>query len=128
LAAFVLLLAVPPAGHWRFLAWGCPAAIVLAASLALEPRVGSHVPGWLVAVGDASYAIYLVHPFIVSPLAAYGASIAAATVPASVVAGLAVHRIIDSRMQRLLKEGSKQFFLEKKNQKTFVRLDTRRLR
>jgi peptidoglycan/LPS O-acetylase OafA/YrhL len=128
LAGFVLLLAIPPAGHWRFLAWGCPAAAILAASLALESRVGSDVPDWLVAVGDASYAIYLVHPFIVSPLAAYSSGIAAATVPASIVAGLAVHRIIDTKMQRLLKEGSKQFFFEKKNQKTFVRLDTRRVR
>ena len=103
LAGFILLLSIPPAGHWRFLAWGLPAAVILAASLALESRVGSRVPNWLVAVGDGSYAIYLVHPFIVSPLAGFSAGIAAATVLASVVAGLLVHRWLDTPLRRGLR-------------------------
>jgi peptidoglycan/LPS O-acetylase OafA/YrhL len=101
-AAAALLLALPSAGPWRFLFWGAPAAAILAACLALEPSVGGRLPAWLLAVGDASYAIYLVHPLIVPALARHGALAAASSVPLSLGAGLLVHRWLDAPLQRRL--------------------------
>ena len=52
-------------GPERFYAWGLPAiALVLAASTG---RPVSRLPSlelWLVRLGDASYALYLIHPFV----------------------------------------------------------------
>ncbi len=101
--ALALLLTLPQAGPWRFLVWGLPAAAVLAAALALEGAVGARVPTWVLAVGDASYAIYLVHPFMVPAVAGHGRVAEVASVLVSVVAGLLVHRQVDARMQRWLR-------------------------
>ncbi len=99
----VLLLTLPHAGPWRFLAWGMPAAAILAAAVALEPRAGPHLPAWLLATGDASYAIYLVHPFVVPAFASHGAVAAIAAVPASAMAGMLVHRRVDVPLRRWLR-------------------------
>lgn len=45
---------------WRFLCWGLPAASIVLACLNLDPGRGRAARG-MVAIGDASYAIYLVH-------------------------------------------------------------------
>jgi peptidoglycan/LPS O-acetylase OafA/YrhL len=101
-AGATLLLNLPSAGPWRFLLWGIPASVILAACLALEPTVGQRLPAWLLTVGDASYAIYLVHPLIVPAMARHGALAAAAAVPLSVAAGILVHRWLDAPLQRRL--------------------------
>jgi peptidoglycan/LPS O-acetylase OafA/YrhL len=98
----MLLLTLPSAGPWRFLFWGAPATAILAACLALEEMVGAVLPGWLLAVGDASYAIYLVHPLIVPAMARHGALAASAAVPLSLAAGILVHRWLDAPLQRRL--------------------------
>jgi peptidoglycan/LPS O-acetylase OafA/YrhL len=98
----LLTQAVPSAGAWRFLTWGVPITLMLASALALEPVVGSRVPAWFLAIGDASYAIYLVHPFVVPAMVRHGSFAAAACVPASIAAGVLVHRFIDAPMQRRL--------------------------
>jgi peptidoglycan/LPS O-acetylase OafA/YrhL len=100
--AFVLLLTLPASGPWRCLCWGLPAAIILRASLALEPVLGPILPAWLLAIGDASYAIYLVHPFVVPALAGHSPIASVASVPVSVAAGLVVHRLVDAPLQHLL--------------------------
>ncbi len=100
--AFMLLLALPASGPWRCLCWGLPATAILAASLALEPVLGARLPRWLLAIGDASYAIYLVHPFVVPALARHGSVAGAVSVPASVAAGLLLHGLVDAPLQRLL--------------------------
>jgi len=100
--ALALLLMLPQAGPWRFLVWGVPAAAVVGACLVLEPTLGARLPAWVLAVGDASYAIYLVHPFVVPALAAHGAAVV--SVPASVLAGLLVHWGFDARLQRWLRQ------------------------
>jgi exopolysaccharide production protein ExoZ len=94
-----LLLAVPSLGPWRCIMWGVPASCIIAAALALEPTWGCHVPAPLVAAGDASYAIYLIHPFVVAALARYGT---APTLAASLAAGLLLHRVVDARLQRFV--------------------------
>jgi peptidoglycan/LPS O-acetylase OafA/YrhL len=99
---FIALLTLPQAGPWRCLVWGLPAAAMLAASISLEPSFGPRMPASLLAVGDASFAIYLVHPFVVPALAPHGVVLAALAVPASIAAGLLVHRLIDAPLQRRL--------------------------
>ena len=46
---------------WRPLLWGVPAAMIVAGALALEPVRALSRRRALVALGDASYAIYLCH-------------------------------------------------------------------
>jgi exopolysaccharide production protein ExoZ len=49
------------------LRWGIPALLVVAAA-ALSPGSSSRLVLWLAALGDASYSLYLAHPFILRPL------------------------------------------------------------
>jgi exopolysaccharide production protein ExoZ len=117
LFASVLLLVLPLAGQWRWLVWGAPATAMLLAALALEPRYGARLPRLLLALGEASFAIYLAHPFVIPLLARHAPVLA---VPVSVVVGMALHRFVDAPMQ-----AGKRFFFEKKNQKTFASVSTR---
>jgi peptidoglycan/LPS O-acetylase OafA/YrhL len=64
----LLLLLVPP-GHWRFLVWGMPAAMMVAGAVGLEASCGARIPRLVLLLGDASYAIYLVHLFVLPPIA-----------------------------------------------------------
>ena len=57
-AASVLLMAQLPDGTARALVRGVPAALLVFCALSW-----STLPRWLVLLGDASYALYLVHPF-----------------------------------------------------------------
>ena len=49
--------------YWRGLCWGVPALAMVAGAISLEGRWGSRSPRWALALGDASYSIYLVHTF-----------------------------------------------------------------
>jgi exopolysaccharide production protein ExoZ len=52
----------------RFICDGIPAALLIAAA-ALGPRLSpTRLVAFLVAVGDASYSLYLTHPFVLRPL------------------------------------------------------------
>jgi len=52
-------------GVWtRTLCWGLPSAALLLGAISLE-RAGLKVPRLLVALGDSSYSLYLVHPFVI---------------------------------------------------------------
>jgi len=68
IAVSVMLYAlVPGTEHlvpWRVLAWGVPSALLVASALTCEANW--HIPslGLLLLLGEASYAIYLFHPFI----------------------------------------------------------------
>ena len=49
-------------GHWRVIAWGVPAAAIVASVLAAERRAVSGITGRAFALlGDASYSLYLGH-------------------------------------------------------------------
>ncbi|MBF0560414.1 MAG: acyltransferase [Alphaproteobacteria bacterium] len=50
----------------RFISWGIPGVLLLAATLALEERWIDRLSGWPTFIGDASYSIYLTHVFAVS--------------------------------------------------------------
>ena len=63
---FAALLAVPVGdGLLRPLTWGLPAACVVAAVVALERALCRLTPRWLLEAGNASYATYLTHGFVV---------------------------------------------------------------
>ncbi len=53
---------------WRFIAWGIPAICIVLGAVALEPLREPRGLGWLRALGDASYSIYLLHTLVVSAL------------------------------------------------------------
>ena len=52
----------------RLLRWGVPAAIIVACAVSLESRLHDLVPTMLLRLGDASYAIYLSHGFVLAAL------------------------------------------------------------
>jgi exopolysaccharide production protein ExoZ len=61
-----LILTVPViSGLLRPFIWGLPAAMMVAGAVALEPVLAPRIPRWLLGSGDASYAIYLTHGFVV---------------------------------------------------------------
>jgi len=47
----------------RFLQRGIPAFLIFASFLCLEGKI--RFPGWVLAIGDASYSLYLFHPYVV---------------------------------------------------------------
>jgi peptidoglycan/LPS O-acetylase OafA/YrhL len=115
LAGFGLILAAP--SLWphadRLFAFGLPAALVVAAALALERRGLSLDWPWVQALGAASYAIYLSHFFVTQavviaarkaglhgPWEAAGAAIAALIGVA--LAGLALHRTVEQGADKLV--------------------------
>jgi len=113
---FVALLLMPEArAPWGFVFWGLPAAAVVTGAVALEGALGGRVPKWLLEAGDASYALYLSHTFIlpyitnalarlhVTGMPALGASIVlglAVSFPAAVL----VHRHVEKPLMRLFKK------------------------
>ncbi|WP_298963006.1 acyltransferase [uncultured Methylobacterium sp.] len=93
----------------RALAWGGPAALLVAAAALgrREPegrlvRAASHL-------GDASYALYLVHPFVVRAVGVAGAVgpglplLVAAMIGLSCAVALAVHRLVERPLDRALR-------------------------
>ncbi len=69
LAALVLVAAFPK-GAWelpRLLIYGLPAALIVAAAALTSSGSGrvSLLARWGVAAGDASFALYLLHPFVI---------------------------------------------------------------
>ena len=85
---------------FRPLLWGLPAAMIVAGALALEPLFARYAPRTLVALGDASYAIYLCH-FVAVDLVARTMGVlnpwvfVPTAIAASIVAGLAFRRWIE---------------------------------
>jgi peptidoglycan/LPS O-acetylase OafA/YrhL len=65
-AAFLILLIIPVGGDlWRPLTWGIPAAVVVASVVSAEMPLRRAMPKWLLSAGNASYATYLTHGFVV---------------------------------------------------------------
>ena len=98
---------ITPNDGWRLACWGGPAAALLAAAvLARAPIPTGQGTAALAMLGDASYALYLVHPFVVGTLmrawtltgwaqrAGYAPFVALSLV-ASMAAAFVVHRGIE---------------------------------
>lgn len=52
------------AGLMRGVLWGLPAALVVLGVVGLEPVLRDRLPRWLLLLGSASYAVYLVQTFV----------------------------------------------------------------
>jgi peptidoglycan/LPS O-acetylase OafA/YrhL len=88
----------------RFLGWGLPAAAVVAGLVSLETIVAPALPRFCLALGDASYAIYLTHGFVLAafPAVLRGTSVGRSVLASELIALLAsagfgwlVHRFIE---------------------------------
>ena len=113
--AFALMLLAP--WLWpqvdRLFAFGLPAALIVAAGLALERRGWAARWPWLQALGAASYAVYLSHFFVTQAVillarkaglhgpwqAAAAATVAFAGVA---LAGLVLHRTLEQGADRMI--------------------------
>ena len=112
-AAHQAITWITPTDGARVLAWGIPTALLVAAA-ALGARGGSsRALAGVVALGDASYALYLVHPFVVLTLARiYTAAglagplgywpFVAVSLALAIAAAFAVHRWIELPAARAL--------------------------
>ncbi len=102
-----LLPTLPDAGAARGLVWGLPAAAIVLGATMLEPVLGPYIPVLALELGDASYAIYLVHPFIV-PALAHGfrhlpvsrGALLFIEVGASILASGLAGRLLNQRLER----------------------------
>jgi peptidoglycan/LPS O-acetylase OafA/YrhL len=104
---------IPPGDRtlWRLVWAGAPAAcLVLALACGPALRAGRFTT-WAVALGDASYSLYLIHPFVIRPLRVLWARTPAHFLPAtgfllaaliaSCLAALAVHAGVERPLTRL---------------------------
>jgi exopolysaccharide production protein ExoZ len=70
IGGFGLILMLPMISeNARVVTWGMPALAIVTGAVSLEPFVARLLPRWLLALGDASYSLYLSHGFV---LAAFG--------------------------------------------------------
>jgi peptidoglycan/LPS O-acetylase OafA/YrhL len=112
LAGLALLALLPP--EWpRALRFGPGATLVVAAALGPTPHLPAILANWLSRLGDASYALYLVHPFALRGTALVWSALGAAGVMAAWLASaaavllalamaLACHRWFEAPLTRAL--------------------------
>ncbi len=95
----------------RTVAFGIPAAAIVAGMIWIEKAGSLPQAGWLMTLGDASYSIYLTHVFVVAAVrdvavvAGVGEGVMAATfaplcIAGSAVVGYATYRIIEVPLVR----------------------------
>ncbi len=113
-AALLLALGLGAPDLARWLRFGVPAGLLVAAAALGEPRLPAPVRAAMLVLGDASYALYLVHPFVMralqivwlrlhadGPLGLW--SYVAAAVAGSVVAALAVRAWVEAPLTHALR-------------------------
>lgn len=59
---------VTPNGIERVIGWGLPSMLILIAAIAGETPLHSRIARMGVLLGDASYALYLLHPFVIAAM------------------------------------------------------------
>ena len=114
-AGFVVILVVPETSEsLRALTWGAPALAIVAGAVSLERHVATVLPRWLLALGDASYSIYLTHGFVMpilglvfvflhwTSLLAEGIAILGCLVASSIV-GSVVYKVVERPIMLSLK-------------------------
>lgn len=108
LGMLVVVGPIPPTNALRFLHSGLPAAAIVAAAALSRGFDTVKLPGWLVGMGDASYATYLSHPFVIAfsaltlggllgtfhPLV-FATLFALVVLPGTYIAGHVIHRRVD---------------------------------
>jgi peptidoglycan/LPS O-acetylase OafA/YrhL len=113
---FIALMLMPEVpSPWGYLAWGLAATAVVTGAVGLEDAIGHRLPRWVLEAGDASYALYLTHNFLLPHL---GDALNALhlhgkpALAAAIVLGLAitfpvavlVHRFIEKPLMNLFKK------------------------
>lgn len=101
-----------PAPGDRWLLWGPLATLLVLGAVSAE-RTGlwRRYPRWLVALGDASYSLYLLHPLLFIAMAALGTRLPvvdwltpggtiAIAIATSAIASLPAHWLIERRLTR----------------------------
>jgi exopolysaccharide production protein ExoZ len=83
-----------PEAFLRLAYWGIPAALIVYGARGLEDRFAHKAFDVPVLLGDASYSIYLFHPFVVN--IGVGAAIAG-----SLILGLVAHRVVERPLNEL---------------------------
>lgn len=126
IAGFLMLLSLCPhlpmpheasLARWRFLIWGVPAASIVLGAVGLESNFAPIIPKWLISLGDASYAIYLVQTFflpfvgiVIVELKLTGTLALAVSIVGSLmlsaVAGELTHRFVELPILRKLKRST----------------------
>ena len=82
---------------WRAILWGCPAALVVWGALSLEPMFGRRLFDVPVAIGDASYSIYLFHPLV-----AFGLALPwMVRLFLAIAVGWAMHLLVERRLMKI---------------------------
>ncbi len=113
---------IEPRFAWQLRAvfWGVPAMLIVLGTVGLEPALRHRVPRWLLLLGSASYAIYLIQIFVfpvvdgladrlrasapsVSP-GWLGAGVVVSSMLVTAVAGVATHLLLERPMTELLKQ------------------------
>lgn len=113
---FATLMLMPePPWPWGFVLWGLPAAAIVTGAVALEDSLGGRLPKWLLEAGNASYALYLSHTFILPHLGNAMQKVHLTGTPALVVAcvmglgisfpvAVLVHRYVEKPLMNLFKK------------------------
>jgi exopolysaccharide production protein ExoZ len=95
----------------RLLEWGVPAMLVVNAAVCLESKLSMALPKFVLAVGDASYSLYLSHEFVIQgvPLLHRHQSaippewrVVAVCLVSSVAASLVLYRLVEKPMTKFL--------------------------
>jgi exopolysaccharide production protein ExoZ len=100
----------------RVLTWGLPAFAIVAGAVSLEPLVGPALPRWILALGDASYSIYLGHGFVlptpmllIGRFVPLGPSAEVTTImlclATSAIAGWVLFVLVENPLLRVLRRG-----------------------
>jgi exopolysaccharide production protein ExoZ len=91
----------PQFALWRAMVWGMPAALILWGAVSIERRFESRLFDVPVAVGDASYSVYLFHPIV-----AYGLDFAwPVRLALAVTAGCGLHLLVERRIMAARRTG-----------------------
>lgn len=102
--AFALLVTVPIGDALaRPLTWGLPAAGIVAATVSAELSLRRWLPRWLLAAGNASYATYLTHGFVI-PAAFLLVRPVSANLAAMILVGLTVSAAVGHVTHRLIEQ------------------------
>lgn len=103
LVGVVLIVLLPASDEWRLLSWGVPGAMVVAGAVSAE-RSGFKISVPL--VGQASYALYIVHVLVIAALLRItpdrGEAFVVLATAACLAAGIALHLLVE---QPLLHRG-----------------------